>query len=91
MGSGICTCYRQSNIENIFLLSQREVIFQASRRGNSLFERYDRRRGVYQTTKDLWDDLVKVQRLLRALYGHPKAGQLWNDQFVNFMKNEGFI
>ena len=27
----------------------------------------------------------KVRRLLKALYGHPKTGQLWNDQFVQFM------
>ena len=32
-----------------------------------------------------------VRQLLKALYGHPKAGQLWNNKFVGFMKNEGFI
>ena len=35
------------------------------------------------------DDLVKVRRFFRALYGHPKAGQLWNSKFVRFMKNQG--
>ena len=37
------------------------------------------------------DDLVKVRRFFRALYGHPKAGQLWNNKFVSFMNNKGFI
>ena len=30
-----------------------------------------------------------VRRLWKALYGHPKAGNLWNSDFVKFML-EGF-
>ena len=37
------------------------------------------------------DNSSQVRQLLKALYGHPKAGQLWNNKFVGFMKNEGFI
>ena len=37
------------------------------------------------------DDPTLVRRLLRALYGHPKAGNLWNFDFVNFMLGEGFL
>ena len=37
------------------------------------------------------DDSSQVRQLLKALYGHPKAGQLWNNKIVGFMKNEGFI
>ena len=37
------------------------------------------------------DDSNQVRPLLKALYGHPKAGQLWNNKFVTFMKEEGFI
>ena len=36
------------------------------------------------------DDSNQVRALLKALYGHPKAGQLWNNKFVTFMKEEGF-
>ena len=31
-----------------------------------------------------------VWRLFKALYGHPKAGQLWNMKFVAFMIAEHF-
>ena len=36
-------------------------------------------------------DPALVRRLLRALYGHPKAGNLWNCDFVTFMLGEGFL
>ena len=29
------------------------------------------------------DPPCKVRRLLKALYGHPKAGQLWNTKLVH--------
>ena len=32
-----------------------------------------------------------VRQLLRALYGHPRAGQLWNVDLIQFMLGEGFI
>ena len=31
-----------------------------------------------------------VRRLYKALYGHPKAGNLWNCDFVTFARIEGF-
>ena len=31
------------------------------------------------------DDPDMVRYLLHALYGHPRAGQLWNDNFIQFM------
>ena len=37
------------------------------------------------------DNSTQVRQLFKALYGHPKAGQLWNNKFVGFMKDEGFI
>ena len=37
------------------------------------------------------DDSSQVRQFFKALYGNPKAGQLWNNKFVGFMKNEGFI
>ena len=36
------------------------------------------------------DDATMVRRLQKALYGHPKAGQLWNKEFVGFSRDEGF-
>jgi hypothetical protein len=36
------------------------------------------------------DAMDLVQRLWKALYGHPKAGNLWNSDFVEFMLQEGF-
>ena len=36
------------------------------------------------------DDPNLVRRLQNALYGHPKAGQLWNRDFVGFTCDEGF-
>ena len=37
------------------------------------------------------DNSTQVRQLFKALYGHPKAGQLWNNKFVGFMKDEGFV
>ena len=37
------------------------------------------------------DDPTLVRRLFKALYGHPRAGQLWNKKFVDFMLSLGFI
>jgi len=37
------------------------------------------------------DEPGMVRQLLKALYGHPKAGQLWNQKFVQFMTTRGFI
>ena len=37
------------------------------------------------------DDPNMVRQLLRTLYGHPKAGHLWNVDFVQFMWGEGFL
>ena len=37
------------------------------------------------------DPTHSVRRLLKAIYGHPKAGQLWNDKFVSFMISMGFL
>ena len=37
------------------------------------------------------DDADMVRHILRALYGHPKAGQLWNVDFVQFMVSEGLV
>ena len=37
------------------------------------------------------DPTQSVRRLLKAIYGHPKAGQLWNDKFVSFMISMGFL
>ena len=37
------------------------------------------------------DPSQSVRRLLKAIYGHPKAGQLWNDKFVSFMISAGFL
>ena len=34
------------------------------------------------------DDTNMVPRLLKALYGHPKAGQLWKRKFMSFMLQE---
>ena len=36
------------------------------------------------------DDPTLVRRLQKALYGHPKAGKLWNTAFVGFTGDEGF-
>ena len=36
------------------------------------------------------DDNNYVRRLLKALYGHPKARQLWNMKFVAFMIAQNF-
>ena len=36
------------------------------------------------------DDPNMVRRLQKALYGHPKAGKLWNTVFVGFTRDEGF-
>ena len=35
------------------------------------------------------DDSDMVRHLQKALYGHPKAGKLWNNDFVGFTC-EGF-
>ena len=37
------------------------------------------------------DDPNMVRRLFKALYGHPKAGKLWNTDFVGFTGDEGFV
>ena len=36
------------------------------------------------------DDPSMVRRLYKALYGHLKARQLWNRDFVGFTSDEGF-
>ena len=37
------------------------------------------------------DDPTLVRQLCKALYGHPRAGQLWNKKFVDFMLALGFV
>ena len=37
------------------------------------------------------DETDWVRQLYRALYGHPKAGQLWNKLFVEFASSEGYL
>ena len=46
---------------------------------------------VYIKLPKICGDAVDlVCRLWKALYGHPKAGNLWNTDFVEFMLQEGF-
>ena len=49
---------------------------------------------LHQITYNLWRSISECStfiNILKAIYGHPIAGQLWNDKFVSFMISAGFL
>ena len=45
---------------------------------------------VFNNNKDKCKYKNPVVRLKKALYGHPRAGDLWADKLAGVLKDEGF-
>ena len=59
--------------------------------GDGLLECTNRQGGIHVRLPNICgEDRLLVRQLFKALYGHPKAGQLWNKVFVKFLIGKGF-
>ena len=82
----------KATLRIFFTISGRERLYLRQADVVTAYLNADMDEEVYiKLPKICGDDSNQVRPLLKALYGHPKAGQLWNNKFVTFMNEEGFI